>query len=492
MLRRALAINTVGTLINLLCQLASVVVISRLLRPEEIGLFSVASAFAALLVAVRDMGIGLYIVQERDLTAAKRNTALTLLAISSIGLGLALFGASGLIADTYGQAQLSPLIQLISANFLFVPWIGGVTAQLQRELAYGVVTKCSIVSTVVGSASGIAFAAGGHGPYSLAYSLLLTSISHILALSCYRPRALLWRPSLLQAREILAFGWRVLLGSVAQQSANSAPDLIIGKTLGMEPVALFNRAMAQRTLVTTHIVQIINATMLPKFAAEHREQTLTAEVYLQRNRLVTGLLISIYAMSAALAEPLVLLLFGAQWQGAVPVAQLLCLLPLISLPYSLMKIAASASGRVGSLARLELWCMAARVGAILIGAQHGLICIAALMVLEVLTYAFVLNRIGQEMVGMSSSTLYRSCSSDYLVGLLTGAAAWLTANATYSLSLAAASAHMAALLSGGTVGLGVWLIAIRRLNTPLYTELTHWQALVLKRLPAQLRRSKGA
>jgi O-antigen/teichoic acid export membrane protein len=259
----------------------------------------------------------------------------------------------------------------------------------------------------------------------------------------------------------------------------------------MEPVALFNRAMAQRSLVTTHIVQIINATMLPKFAAEYRSETLTAENYLQRNRFVTGLLISIYAISAALAEPLVLLLFGSQWREAVPIAQVLCLIPLVALPYSLMKTAASASGRVSELARLELWCMGARLAAILAGAQYSLLAIAILMLVEVLVYAAALNRIGVKLMKLNGRVLYKSCYGDYAVGFISGSAAWAAATTSRFIPISGSASELTALICGSIVGLTVWLMAIRRLNGPLFIELIQWQRLAFKNLPFAIQRTKA-
>jgi O-antigen/teichoic acid export membrane protein len=471
MLRRALAINTVATIVNMVSQLASVALISRLLRPEEIGLFSVASAFAALLVAARDLGIGLYILQERDLHPQKLNTALTILAISSLLFGALLFFSSWAIASYYEEPALVGLVQLISANFLFVVWIGGMNARLQRELAYGLVAKCSIASTLAGAISGVAFAAYGMGPSSLAYALLVTSTTQVMALAAYRPRQLFWRPTLTAAKEVLSFGWRVLLGSVSQQGAAVAPDLIIGKSLGMEPVAMFNRAMALRGLVATHLVQIIQSTMIPKFAAEHRESSLTAETYIYRNRLVTGLLVPVYLVSAALAEPLILILFGPQWQPAVVVAQVLCTIPVVAVPYSLLKTAAAASGQVGALARLEVSCLVARVLAIAIGAQFGLLVIAALMVVEVLIYAGILSQIGGKLIGLGAWQLYRSCAGDYVTALLAAAAAWSAAQAVSSIGLSPTMTSLLALLAGALAATSAWLLLLGSLNKPLAAEM---------------------
>ena len=45
----------------------SVIILARLLTPQEIGVFSVCMAFVGFLHTLRDFGIGAYLLQERQL-----------------------------------------------------------------------------------------------------------------------------------------------------------------------------------------------------------------------------------------------------------------------------------------------------------------------------------------------------------------------------------------------------------------------------------------
>ena len=73
--RRAIAFSLTTQYGIILTNLLTTAVVSRLLLPEEVGVFSIAAAFVALGLALRDFGSSEYIVQEKELTRDRIRTA---------------------------------------------------------------------------------------------------------------------------------------------------------------------------------------------------------------------------------------------------------------------------------------------------------------------------------------------------------------------------------------------------------------------------------
>ena len=65
--RRAVYLSAVARYSDMIVQFVSVMVIARLLTPEEIGIFSISLAVIALAQTLREFGLGAYVVQEREL-----------------------------------------------------------------------------------------------------------------------------------------------------------------------------------------------------------------------------------------------------------------------------------------------------------------------------------------------------------------------------------------------------------------------------------------
>src|SRR4051812_17104740 len=74
--RRSLLFSFGEKYIGLAMQLGTVMILSRILTPAETGLFSVAAGLVSIAQAVRDFGVGTYILQERDLTRSRLGAAL--------------------------------------------------------------------------------------------------------------------------------------------------------------------------------------------------------------------------------------------------------------------------------------------------------------------------------------------------------------------------------------------------------------------------------
>ena len=63
--RRALALSLVERYLTLAIALGSNMVLARLLTPDQIGVYSVSLAVIGLAQALRDFGVGSYLIQEK-------------------------------------------------------------------------------------------------------------------------------------------------------------------------------------------------------------------------------------------------------------------------------------------------------------------------------------------------------------------------------------------------------------------------------------------
>src|SRR5262245_52109166 len=89
--------------LSLLIQLASMVVLARILTPGEIGIYSVAAAVVLLTAMIRDFGVAEYLIQEQDLSRDTMRAALAAQILVSWMLAVLLFLSSGALAAFYNE-----------------------------------------------------------------------------------------------------------------------------------------------------------------------------------------------------------------------------------------------------------------------------------------------------------------------------------------------------------------------------------------------------
>lgn len=481
MLRRATAINATTMVVNIVFQLASISILSRILTPTQIGTYSIGMAFIALLTAIREFGLGIYIVQERDLTVGRWNTAVTLTAISSWSLAGIVFAAASFLADLYRSPETGRVIQLIAPSFLFVPWIASVTARLQRDLRYGTVAIISLACTGSSALVAVLLAQRGYGAISLAWGALTGTAINFLCCLAVRQPDWRWRISLTHVRDVLPIGWKTVYGSTLQQIGGALPELIIGRLIGLHDLAMFNRANAVRGLVSTHMISVVQGVLLPKFAQECRGAELIGNLYRSRNRLLCGILIPVYACTIVLAEPLVMVLFGDQWADAILLTRILCAAPMFAMPIALMRTVTIAAGNMDAIVRLETYTLLSRILAVGTGSMFGIVWVAAFMFVETLIYVSILGSQSQGMLNHPARNIFLHCKGDYALAALTAAACATSLHFGSTLLPAALQTPVTVLTVSSALGFLVWLSALPLLNREIYREVGWLSQQLLRR-----------
>ena len=90
-IRRSLGFSALTQLINFLLSFGSVIIVSRLLTPEEIGIFSVSVSLLGFAHILRDFGVGNYLIQVKEVTRANMRAAFSVMLYSSWLIAALLF-----------------------------------------------------------------------------------------------------------------------------------------------------------------------------------------------------------------------------------------------------------------------------------------------------------------------------------------------------------------------------------------------------------------
>ena len=93
-IKNAALLSSVSGLVSKGISLLSVVIVARLLTPEEIGVFVIASSLTLIASEIRLIGINAYIIREKELTEEKVRRCIGLAILVSYSFGLILLVCS--------------------------------------------------------------------------------------------------------------------------------------------------------------------------------------------------------------------------------------------------------------------------------------------------------------------------------------------------------------------------------------------------------------
>src|SRR5687768_5304857 len=116
-IRRSLFIQFLNSYSGTAIAFVSVVILARLLTPQEIGVFSVCMAFVGFLHTLRDFGIGAYLLQERHLDKEILRSAYGLALLFAWSAGGILALSSGAVADFFHEPGVRSVTLVLALNF---------------------------------------------------------------------------------------------------------------------------------------------------------------------------------------------------------------------------------------------------------------------------------------------------------------------------------------------------------------------------------------
>lgn len=393
------AIVLVGRGSGFLVQFISSVILARLLTPDEFGVFSVAAGAAAALYALREFGSSNYLVRAPAVDRATVGSVLLVsFALAGI-LGGALAVFSPWIAGFFGDGRIEPLLYVIAANFLLAPFSMLGNALLVREGRFMEQTGANVAAALAGSVVMISLALGGAGPLALAVGTTASTLIFVVLAARARPKGYTLCLSFTHVPKVLRFGgWLTGVGIVNQFSQRLG-ELVIGRVLGLASAGLFDKGGALVRLFSSFASPVIHSVVFARVAEESRQGEDMRAGYFHRLAIIAAVSWPAFLFLALEAGPMIRLVFGPQWDGAVPVAFWLSVQAMLSTPFLLADQLLITRGHVAALFWQKVTHLFARLVVLIAVSGFGLAAVSAALLLPALLYLWLNQRSVLKLVG---------------------------------------------------------------------------------------------
>jgi O-antigen/teichoic acid export membrane protein len=172
---------------------------------------------------------------------------------------------------------------------------------------------------------------------------------------------------------VLTFGSKLTASSFIGILASSAPELLLGKLQNVTAVGLYSRSMGLVLMFYRLFVDAVSAVCLPWFSQQSREQGDLSVTFLKATAYVTAFGWSFCIGIMCLAQPVIRVMYGDQWDQSVDLARVLALAVAFGVPCALCQTALLSSGGVTSIARATSLSAIQAVIFAAIGASQGLL-----------------------------------------------------------------------------------------------------------------------
>ena len=187
-------------------QMASTMVLARLLTPADFGLIAMVTVVVNFATMFKDAGLSMATVQKDKISHEQISTLFWINVLISVVLGLCVLAGSPLVAKFYGKPELTAVTAILSLSFI----LSGLSIQhatlLRRHMRFGNLAIVQIVSQVITLAVTILLALNGWRYWALVGGSLATALSTVVLTFIFCP----WIPGRMQkgtgVRNMLKFG----------------------------------------------------------------------------------------------------------------------------------------------------------------------------------------------------------------------------------------------------------------------------------------------
>jgi O-antigen/teichoic acid export membrane protein len=388
-----------AVILRQLAQVASALVIARILGPSSYGVVSAATIYVTLTTLMLDQGLSSALIQRPTLERRAPGAVATLNLLLAVLLGALTWFLAPLIADFFRVDALADVLRILGVLLPLKALAVVPRAMLSRTLQFKHIAVADVVGAVVGATAGIASALLGADFFATVYQTLVTDalVALVLLIAFRGPVPNLAFRSM---GMLLSYSIKVFATNCIAYFSRNIDNILVGRFLGVTSLAFYGMAYRVLSIPVQLIGQTVNRVLFPVFSRNAGDRARIARQLTDATEMLATTVIPIMVLISAAAPQLVMVVLGPEWAAAAVLISILALggarETVFYITPSLMKALGFASLNL----RYELFATALQVGGIVIGLQFGVVGVAAGYTIAGFVLAPVLLMIQRRLTGV--------------------------------------------------------------------------------------------
>lgn len=333
--------------------------LARWLTPHAFGLLAIAHLMVLFVrMSILD-ALAMPVVRAQSASNALFDWLFTLCSVAALLLAAVMALLSPLLASFFDAPELLSVLLGMSLAIVLNGLVRAHEARLLREGNFRLLAIRSIVSVSCGGALALYLALRGAGAMALVAQQLATGLIALLIAVVAEWR--IWRPHWRWSNALIRTHARemqkVSTSALLNYANNNGDAALVSVLFGPTATGLYN--LVKRVLSAAYL--IIGASLgrvgISLFVQQQSDPALLRRSYARMLGMTLLLLVPVYALVTALAEPMVVIVFGEQWRPSAPLFGWLSVIYLAQAIFALgqnLSFATGHSARVPKLALTQL------------------------------------------------------------------------------------------------------------------------------------------
>ncbi len=442
------------------------VILSRLLTPQDFGLITMVMVLIRFAQIFQDFGLGSALIQKKEISDRDLNTVFWFNMCMGLALTLIILFSAPLIVDFYDKPILYWISVFASFNF-FIRSLNIVqNSILRKEMDFKRLFFINLIANAIAGITAIVMAYMGYGVWSLVMQALVLSFM-ITALLWYSSN---WRPKVDFSKDSLKYLFSFSIPLLGTQSIHywvrNLDKILIGKFIGDAQLGFYEKSYSIMLLPLSNITGVISNVMFPSLSKIQDQKEKVKQIFLRMTRVIAFITFPAMVGLSILAEPFIISVLGEQWRGSIDILKILAVVGMIQSVTSLFGNLYLSQGATGKQFKVGVFLRINTIIWIIVGIKWGIIGVSICYLIAVLINFFPNLYVAGGLVKLSISEYLQNIFRVFLLVIPMAVLVWFTE--TYLLH---SYPYVLRLVVGTLLGAGFYLSVAHAIKLREYIDL---------------------
>jgi O-antigen/teichoic acid export membrane protein len=349
------------------------VILARFLTPTDYGLIGIATLVTGLAQMIQNMGLDQALIQtDSDISKAADVVFWSNLSLSFVMYFLLFLIAPYLAVGIFHEPLAIWVIRIMGLQLIISAFDDVQEALLRRDFQFKQLLGRRIIPSLAPAFISIPLAILGYRYWSLVIGSLVGTTLGVIFLW----KVSQWRPSfhfdIATSKALLGFGTLVTIESFQGWALNYGDNLAAGYYLGVAELGNYTFAFTLSVIMLGYLIAPLTNIVYPAFSRLKNDKFELQQSFTEIIRSIALIVFPINFGLTILAGPIITIVFGNKWEGAIVATQILAIMPGLSYLWIINPTLYRAIGRPDVMPKFHIFTLLYIIPVYILGGHFGL------------------------------------------------------------------------------------------------------------------------
>lgn len=296
--------------------LVSMIILARLLTPDDFGLVAMAMVVYALLDSMATTGVDLALIRDQRGTLELYDAAWTIQVLQGIFIAVMLLACIPFAVSYFEEYRLQGILSILSLSALIQGFRNIGTVAFRKELDFAREFRFVVLQKLGVFVVTVTLALWLEDYRAMVFGMLSQSVIEVLL--SYRMHPHRSKISTRGISEIWGFSQWLMISRIGMVLNEKAGQLIVGRAFGSGPLGIYYIGVEMGTIFIYEVVMPMRRALFPNLSRLQHQPNFSRQAVNVVGLLVMACIpvgIGLHIVST----PLITLFFGERWLEAAPI-----------------------------------------------------------------------------------------------------------------------------------------------------------------------------